>query len=173
MKSCAIECVSDNENDDDVVDKCLATKLDALSDERMGEDLPNLCSDSDDESTYDISRMQSKCSDPGQRHFLEVFSGNGQLSAAFEQRQWITCGIDIKQNQDLLDTKYFLMVKQLCASGNIGYGVFATLCETYSPARHPKLRTKMYATNKPGLSQKDQVTLAKSNLLTERACDLA
>lgn len=110
---------------------------------------------------------------------LEIFAGSGNLSAALGSHPlFAACPVDLvidEERHDLLKDENFQFYLRALETGAVCYLHLALPCSTFSMARWPKIRSKMFPRGLPArlLSQADRQRLRESNKLTERAFRLA
>ena len=142
----------------------------------------NLLSDSDDETSTAPVKQQN-CPPPvpmpcSSLRTAEVFSGSGKLSKALE-RQGVheSLQIDLRFNpeHDMSSVVASQNLTQEMFDSGRGYVHVAVPCNTYSPARWPKLRSTTYPDGVPGALSNcdDSETLRVSNSVTHNALTMA
>ena len=102
---------------------------------------------------------------------LEVFAGSGHLSEALRRVGCSVARIDIRIGgaaHDLSKGATVAAVKALRPQ----YVHLAPCCNTYSAARYPKLRTKLYPEGKPDLDEAQRSIVKLANRVTNNTVRL-
>lgn len=106
---------------------------------------------------------------------VEVCCGAGELCAALNQRGVAAQGLDvsISPDHDLLGPELDREIRAGVVSGALKYLHFAIPCNTFSPARFPKLRTVRFPRGLANVKEKDRRVLQYANKLTDSLLALA
>lgn len=91
---------------------------------------------------------------------IEICSGQGNLTRALNDWGFNAVGVDmcLDINHDLLNESFLVSIKNRIASGSVCYVHIAPPCNTYSIARHPKIRCELLS-NSTDLSCYKQLNL--------------
>ena len=107
---------------------------------------------------------------PASTTALELCCGEAGLTAALNAAGVSAMGLDVKihETHDIMNPGTEKIIADALRRGSVRFMHLGVPCNTHSPARYPKLRSRACPRGLPNLSGKDADVVAYSNKLTDK-----